>query len=245
MAIARSHVFARTGDRHLAREAPPPLFAPEPNQITVATEHDLCFVDSLQKRFANALGFLPHEALERLTEMGVVYLAKENNDPAGFVVSRRHLGWQPLMRSITQTAVCMDAQRRHHGLAIVDRIEREARADGILALQACCAVGLDSNEFWKAAGFIPICHMTPENVRAREIICWRKPLTTTVPIWFAHPPKYAGLHGAKPKSIRNPYRSMEAFNDALEALAPTTRLVRHPHQDHAAKATARIEAGKA
>lgn len=223
MATQRSVIFKRTGDRHYAGEAPPALFVPQLDQIRTATLNDLKFIDSLQKKFGNALGFLPQEAIERLTEMGVVYLAQENDTAAGFVISRRALGWQPLMRSITQTAVCMDAQRRHHGLAIVKRIADEARAAGQMALQACCAVGLDSNEFWKAAGFVPVCHMTPDNVRAREIICWRKPLTTTVPIWFAHPPKYAGIHGAKPKSIRNPMRSTDAISLATIGLTAETQ----------------------
>jgi hypothetical protein len=91
----------------------------------------------------------------------------------------------------------MDAQRRHHGLALLKNIEAEAVADGLLAIQACCAVGLESNDFWRAAGFLPIAHLTPETKSAREIICWRKPLTTKLPIWFAMLPERSG-HRARP-----------------------------------------------
>jgi hypothetical protein len=86
----------------------------------------------------------------------------------------------------------MDAQRRHHGLAMLKEIEAEAVADGLLAIQACCAVGLESNDFWRAAGFLPICHLTPDTKAGREIICWRKPLTRNVPIWFAMLPEKSG-----------------------------------------------------
>ena len=86
-------------------------------------------------------------------------IAEENDDAAGYILSRPKLRWQPAMRSITQAAVAMDAQRRHHGLALLARIEQESRSAGLLAIQACCAVGLDSNDFWRAAGFLPIVHM--------------------------------------------------------------------------------------
>jgi hypothetical protein len=124
------------------------------------------------------------------------------------------------MRSITQAAVAMDAQRRHHGLALLSRIESESRAMGLLAIQACCAVGLESNEFWHTAGFRPIVHMRPRNIRGREIICWRKPLTAQVPIWFAMPPKYAGYVGAKPITTRDPNRSTDAIAIARKFVSP-------------------------
>jgi N-acetylglutamate synthase-like GNAT family acetyltransferase len=191
-----------------------PVFVPEPDQIRTATAADLKFVDSLQKKFANCVGFLPKIAIENLLNAGHIRLAMENDDGAGYILSRPRLVWQPRMRSITQACVAMDAQRRHHGLALLETISAEATADGLLALQACCAVGLESNSFWQAAGFIPIVHMVPENVRGREIICWRKPLTSVVPAWFAMPPKFAGHRAAKPNLTRDPNRSTDAISDA-------------------------------
>lgn len=173
------------------------MFTPQPGQIRIATPADLRFIDSTQKKFADCVGFLPTVALEQSAEGGHIRICCENGDAAGYVLSRPHLSWQPKMRSITQTCVCMDAQRRHHGLALLKTIETEALDDGLLAIQACCAVGLESNEFWRAAGFIPIVHMTPATKSQREIICWRKPLTKVTPIWFAFPPERSG-HRAKP-----------------------------------------------
>jgi N-acetylglutamate synthase-like GNAT family acetyltransferase len=219
---SRSAIFARRHDDALKVQGSPPLFVPEPDQVRTATAKDRTYIDSLQKKFANCLGFLPNEALDVLIEMGATYTAIENGDPAGYIVSRPHLRWQPLMRSITQTCVAMDAQRRHHGLALLDVISAEAAAAGLRAIQACCAVGLESNEFWRAAGFIPICHMTPENVRAREVICWRRPLSTVVPTWFAMPPLYSGVHGKRTKSNRNPNRSTDATNTARQYLTAQT-----------------------
>lgn len=186
----------------------------ESTLVRTATASDLRFVDHLQKKFANCVGFLPKIAIENLIDQGHMRIALENEDAAGYILSRSRLKWQPRMRSITQACVAMDAQRRHHGLALLRQVENEARATGLLAIQACCAVGLESNSFWHAAGFIPIVHMTPQNVRGREIICWRKPLASVMPLWFAMPPKYAGYTGAKPNSTRNPNRSTDALSTA-------------------------------
>jgi N-acetylglutamate synthase-like GNAT family acetyltransferase len=182
----------------------------ESTEIRTATVADLKFVDSLQKKFAGAVGFLPKVAIENLTEAGHVRLAMQNDEPAGYILSRTRLHWQPNMRSITQACVAMDAQRRAHGLRLLRQIEQEARLAHLEAIQACCAVGLDSNEFWRAAGFLPICHMRPANVRGREIICWRKPLVERLPTWFAMPPRLAGHRAKKPETSRDPNRSMDA-----------------------------------
>jgi N-acetylglutamate synthase-like GNAT family acetyltransferase len=206
--------FLRSRPLDQENPRPPDVFIPQPDQIRTATAADLKFVDSLQKKFANCVGFLPKVAIENLLGQGHIRLAMENDDGAGYILSRPRLVWQPKMRSITQACVAMDAQRRHHGLALLATISDEARAAGLLAIQACCAVGLESNSFWKAAGFVPVCHMTPTNVRGREIICWRKPLTTRLPIWFAMPPKFAGHRAAKPNLTRDPNRSTDAITEA-------------------------------
>jgi N-acetylglutamate synthase-like GNAT family acetyltransferase len=184
--------------------------------VRVATESDIRFVDHLQKKFANCVGFLPKIAIENIIAQGSMRIAMENDDAAGYILSRPNLKWQPLMRSITQACVAMDAQRRHHGLALLQQIEAESRAAGLVAIQACCAVGLESNSFWHAAGFRPVVHMTPENVRGREIICWRKPLGSVVPSWFTALPRRAGYIGRRPQSTRDTHRSMDAITTARQ-----------------------------
>ena len=211
--FAPEHRYVGRG-RAIRDDRPENVCGPQPTLVRTATLADLRFIDDLQKKLANCVGFLPKVAIENLTTAGHMRLAMENDDPAGYILSRPHLKWRPEMRSITQACVAMDAQRRHHGLALLQQIEAEARSAGLLAIQACCAVGLDSNDFWRAAGFLPIVHLTPANVRGREIICWRKPLTSVVPIWFAHAPKYAGYTGAKTKSERNQLRSTDAISIA-------------------------------
>lgn len=192
----------------------PTLFLPQSDHIRVARPDDLRFVDHLQKVHGNALGFLPKVALEACITGGHIQLALQNDDSAGYILARTKLRWCPSMRSITQAAVCMDAQRRHVGLSLLERIEAECKTRGQIAIQACCAIGLEANEFWRAAGFIPIAFLTPENVRGREIICWRKPLVSKLPIWFSQLPKFAGHRARPPVSTHNPRMEPNAFSTA-------------------------------
>lgn len=119
-------------------------------------------------------------------------IARENDVPAGYILGRNALRWQPQMRPIYQAAVQMDAQRRAHGIALVEQICNEAKAAGQQAVQACCREGLEANDFWKSIGFRPICYLNPMNARKRSVICWRKPLSNRFPAWVAEFPKVAG-----------------------------------------------------
>lgn len=160
--------------------------------LTRSTTSDSLYVLDLSRKFSNQLGFIPREGLETYCAMGRVLIGRENDAPAGYLLGRNALRWQPLMRPIYQAAVQMDAQRRALGLTLIAQVEAEARAAGQLAIQACCRVGLDANEFWKAAGFQPICYMDPGNARKRHVICWRKALTKKIPLWFVGFPRLAG-----------------------------------------------------
>lgn len=172
---------------------------PSAGQLRVATAADLRFVDSLQKKYARALGFLPKPALEWYLEHGRVELVTENSDPAGYVLGLGHYRWFPRMRPITQAAVCMDAQRRHLGLSLVAKVVADAQAAGQIAVQAMCAEGLDANEFWRAAGFVLIGHTRPGNQRGRDILCWRKFLTRRIPPLLSALPPVSGMRARKTK----------------------------------------------
>lgn len=180
---------------------------------------DLAFVDKLQRKFGHSVGFLCKAALAYNLEHDHVDIAVENGEPAGYLLGRPRLGWCPLMRPIYQACVAMDAQRRHHGLALLLKTEGEARASFCVALQANCAVGVEANEFWKCAGFKPICHMTPKTMRGRHIICWRKPLVRSLPPWFMLPPARSGHMARRPVMEREAVRKPKAQKFAERFIA--------------------------
>jgi N-acetylglutamate synthase-like GNAT family acetyltransferase len=188
-------------------------------QLSRATVKDLKFIDSLQHKFGKSLGFLPTAALVANLEQNNVDLCMENDEPAGYLLCRPRLAWQPLLASIVQAAVCMDAQRRHHGLALLLQVEARARDAGQVAIQANCAVGVEANEFWAAAGFKPIAHLTPATKSGREIICWRKPLQRSLPAWFTLLPAKAGGRSLGVQSKRNINRASKDLDFASKFVA--------------------------
>lgn len=168
-----------------------------PPALRRADKSDISFVLDLQRRFTGQLGFLPTAAITRYVEQTRVVLATENDEPAGYLLGSPYLRYQPLIRPITQAAVAMDAQRRHLGLRLVAQTVADATAAGQLAVQACCAEGLEANDFWHAAGFRPICYLRPDNTRKRSIICWRKIVAANIPTWIIDPPRIAGYRAAR------------------------------------------------
>lgn len=161
-------------------------------EIRRATPADQHFIEHLARVHTNALGFIPRVGLEAYIERGHVELATENGQPAGYLLGRPSFRWQPLMCPITQAAICYDAQRRHHGLSLVDERAAAALSRRQLALQAICREGLDANTFWKEAGFEEIGRLHPWTARNRDLIVWRKLLTHTRPAWFDFMPPVAG-----------------------------------------------------
>lgn len=170
--------------------------------IRPATVADLRFVDSLQKVHTNKLGFLPRMALEWYLAAGCVTVGQENDDDAGYLLGRAAFRWQPLLRPITQAAVCMDATRRHVGLTMVQRVVDDARAAGQLGVQAMCREDLESVHFWRAAGFREIGRYAPQNARRKKMICFRKILTEKIPLWLACMPPVAGWQAKRTTPTR-------------------------------------------
>ncbi len=118
--------------------------------VSRASDADLAYVVSLQKKNHEALGFIPRVALAEKIELGRIWLARENGEPAGFL----HHGTlaRPEVR-IFQAAIQYDARRRHHGLALVSNLLHRAQTAGARGVSLRCLDFLDANDFWTAAGF--------------------------------------------------------------------------------------------
>lgn len=181
----------------------PPLIVAGGHAIKTASLADLQFVEDLQRKHSNAIGFIPRQATEWYLEAGRVQLALENDEPAGMLLGREKLRWNIALRPITQAAIDFSAQRRHHGLGLVERIALDAKEAGQLAIQACCREGLEANDFWRAADFEEICRLDPSNARGKHIIVWRRKVQPNfTPAWFYIPPPVAGYRARKAKVVR-------------------------------------------
>ena len=164
--------------------------------IRIATPADLPYVQSLAKKFTAQLGFIPTVGLAKYIEWNCVYLSQENTENAGYILGRRSLRHNALLRPIFQAAVQLDAQRRHHAEKMLLMIEAEAVNAGQVGIQANCAEDIEANDFWRAMHFDAICTIDPKNTRGRKIICWRKLISPTTPSWWTTPPLRAGYRAA-------------------------------------------------
>lgn len=142
--------------------------------VSQVNPDDLAYEIDLAKRFTDQVGFLSVEALAHYAAIGGVYRARENDEPAGFLVFTPSVKTTPRLAQIFQAAVQMDAQRRHHGLALVAQAELDARTARAWAIQCWCAADLESNEFWRAAGFTHCSTRLGGSRRGRRHFLWRK-----------------------------------------------------------------------
>jgi len=195
-----------------------------------AEQHDLIFIDHLQRQFGESVGFMPRIALDQYLQKKAVVLAWENGQPAGYVISRVATPYLPSMSPIYQLCICMDAHRRHIGTALLEVVIHAARLVHNVGVQANCAVGVQANEFWSASVFVPICHFVGGTARGREIICWRRPLAKKIPLWFALPPARVGFPPRAPQIVRNPNRQEVAIEIAKRYITRRTPLASTPRE---------------
>lgn len=100
-----------------------------------------------------------------------------NDEEAGFLLLRETPCQQPGAHSIVQAAVRFDCQRESVGLSLVEAAERICRQKNGLMLQAACREDLESNLFWRAAGFSLVAFRKGGKARAKRILLWRKSLS--------------------------------------------------------------------
>lgn len=160
--------------------------------VRTATLADLSFIEHLQRKFSNHVGFLPRAALVEYVDAGGVTLIEENGDPAGYVAFRRRLRSLKWCRPITQACVAMDAQRRHLGLRLLDHVHAVAYGDLLEATQCWIAEDLKEVQFFIAAGFQVIGRRKPHNARSRSLLLMRKNLNPFLPPRFFDMPAVAG-----------------------------------------------------
>lgn len=166
--------------------------------VRLATQSDLPELIALQAANSNSLGFLTAFALSDYIGLHAVWIAQvisangpqvynEAWFPAGYIISARSRRYAPAqsLQPIMQCVVERTQRRKTIGTALVHAVEQDARARGVIGLQARVAARLPANHFWLNRGFVLIDHQTTGNRRRRALLTWRKPLTKKIPRWFA------------------------------------------------------------
>lgn len=130
----------------------------------------------LQRKFSDAVGFLPRAAVEEFVAAGRFVVAEENGEGCGGLLWRPSLRCMPECATIVQAMVFTDAQRREHGLRMVETCCRGAALAGRLMIACWCAGDLEAVDFWKSAGFVQVGFRPGGARRGRPLILFRRSL---------------------------------------------------------------------
>ncbi len=130
--------------------------------IRPAKLNDFAYIDSLRKREGNALGFIPKDCyLSIMSHLPVdgryrhrysdLMVTVDNDDLTGFCYST----YSDAIARIVQIVVQEDARRWHRALLLENYVRRKALEVGKSSINCRVAYDLESNDFWKALGYIP------------------------------------------------------------------------------------------
>lgn len=127
------------------------------------------YLDKLQRANADDLAFYPLTTLGKALADGHVIACEDNGDPAGYLWYGALVGGKDLI--IFQACVDYDSRRRHLGYGMVAELVAVATAAGSTGVRLKCASSAESNEFWRAAGFV-CTRVTPGGVKRGRDINW-------------------------------------------------------------------------
>lgn len=140
-------------------------------QIVKVHPHLISYVDSLQKKNAEALSFYPKCVFERESEKGRIFLGILNGDPCGYL----YVGAAGGDVKCHQVCIQYDARRKLYGAALVSALEDYAKDSFSVTLR--CGFDLDANKFWSEMGYKCINVQDGGVRRMRKINVWRKNIT--------------------------------------------------------------------
>jgi hypothetical protein len=130
---------------------------------------DVTYLDKLQRANADDLAFYPLTTLAKALEDGHVIACEDNGEPAGYLWYGATVGGKDLI--VFQAAVDYDSRRRHLGFGMVAELVAIGRAAGCTGIRLKCASSAESNEFWRAAGFV-CTRVTPGGIKRGRDINW-------------------------------------------------------------------------
>lgn len=128
--------------------------------IREAKLSDILYITNLANKEGHAVGFIPKMAYEAaitgiktgkrwsLTCNDKLWIAEENNDPVGFLLST----FGNIVK-VNQICIQEDARKIERGKLLIQTLEDYASSIGKFNFGCGCADDLESNLFWKAMGW--------------------------------------------------------------------------------------------
>jgi GNAT superfamily N-acetyltransferase len=138
----------------------------------VVKEHPqmLLFIDSLQKKNAEALSFYPKQVFERELNNGRLFLGLLNGEPCGYI----YVGASGGDVKCHQVCIEYDARRKLYGAMLVVALESYAKDSFSNSVTLRCGFDLEANKFWEEMGYKCIAVKDGGVRRMRKINVWRK-----------------------------------------------------------------------
>ena len=151
--------------------------------IREARPGDWSFLDHLQRKHHEAIGFLSRAALREAIGRRRVLLALENDEPAGYLYGAAPYQRREDVAIIFQAAICYDTRRRLLGTALVEAFTARLSTE-VTQLCLWCASDLDANLFWSALGFSAAATRAGARSTGRTHIFWCRHLDAAPgPFW--------------------------------------------------------------
>lgn len=141
---------ARTGRDQIRRSF---VTGRNPMSFAIVKDHPslLKYIESLQAKNSDALGFLPRVVFERRSEAGQLFLGLLNGEPAGYILAGS--GFQGVMRC-QQVCIQYDVRRRLYGAMLVAAVEQYGEECGCSRISLRCGSDLPANGFWLSLGYV-------------------------------------------------------------------------------------------
>ena len=141
--------------------------------VRMATGSDLAYVVEQQRRWSNALGFLPRVAHTRYIDANRVLIAMHNGQRAGY--ANMIISAKGLLR-LPQIAIDHELLRIGIGSALMHALINIGNSHGSDAIRLTSRADLHANDFWPTTGFYVTLTTRPNNARQQPLLEWTRQL---------------------------------------------------------------------
>lgn len=161
----------------------------------MTTDRMVRYAEHLMRRYPDALGYLPQQAIIEYHGRRQIDVETEHGDDCGAMIwFDGRCGQRPRMHRDSTKIIVMcvqdDARRLKHATQMLGRAIARAIARGHRSIHAWVAADLPSNAYWQAAGFVCCYQRVGGSSRGRLHNLWyldldllQPPTQTTPKLW--------------------------------------------------------------
>ena len=138
-------------------------------RIRLAELKDLTYIDHLQRKNSDVLGFMRKATFEREIPRFRIMLAEIDKEPVGYL----YHGSEQTVCKIHQACIEYDLRGQTYGSALVNTLLGHLEAFGVYTVLLNCGSEIQANKFWQTMGFYCQIIAPGGYKRSRDINVWR------------------------------------------------------------------------